>query len=335
MNIDFVILWVDGGDEKWLAEKNRYSQKKADYSSDVNRFRDFDNLQYWFRAVEKFAPWVNNIYFITWGHLPKWLNVNAPKLRIINHRDYMPEEYLPTFNSNAIELNLHRIPELSEHFVLFNDDMFLLDYVEPEDFFIDGMPRDQMIESVIQVSSKRYRIAHTHVNNMEIINEHFNKREMVKKHFTKMINPLYGKYTIKSLLLLPFRQYVGFRAHHLPQPHLKSTFETVWEAEFDALDATCRNKFRGLNDVSHWLMKNWNMCSNRFVPQSAKIGAVFNVAEDNSRTVDYIVRQKGKMVCVNDVVMIQGQDIDFERAKEEIKCAFEKILPEKSSFELP
>ena len=110
--IDFVILWVDGSDEKWLKEKNKYTNIKGDAS--INRFRDFGNLQYLFRGIEKYADFVNNIFFITWGHIPSWLNVNHPKLKIIRHDQFIPNKYLPTFNSNVIELNLHRIKDLSE-----------------------------------------------------------------------------------------------------------------------------------------------------------------------------------------------------------------------------
>ena len=54
-----------------------------------------------------------------------WLNDNHPKLHIVNHRDYIPEECLPTFGPNPLMLNLHRIPGLSDRFVLFNDDTFV------------------------------------------------------------------------------------------------------------------------------------------------------------------------------------------------------------------
>ena len=63
-------------------------------------------LKYWFRAVEAYAPWVGQVHFITWGHLPEWLNTQCPKLHIVNHEDYIPEKYLPTFSANPIELNI-------------------------------------------------------------------------------------------------------------------------------------------------------------------------------------------------------------------------------------
>ena len=81
--IDFVITWVDGNDPKWLEEKNKYKNNSKNLSNTSNRFRDWDNLQYWFRAIEKFTPWVNRIHFVTYGHLPKWLNTNNSKLNVV------------------------------------------------------------------------------------------------------------------------------------------------------------------------------------------------------------------------------------------------------------
>lgn len=117
--IDFVVLWVDGNDPAWQQEKRQYAGLPAedDLNQGALRFRDWDNMKYWFRAVEKYAPWVRKIHFVTWGHLPAFLNVNAPKLHIVNHREFIPEEYLPLFNSCAIEINIHRIPGLAEQFV--------------------------------------------------------------------------------------------------------------------------------------------------------------------------------------------------------------------------
>ena len=106
------------------------------------RYRDWDTLKYWFRGVEKFAPWVGNIYFVTDDQKPEWLNVDHPKLKWVKHTDFIPKEYLPTFNSHAIFLNLHRIEGISEKFVLWNDDVFLLKDVSPDDFFVNGKPCD-------------------------------------------------------------------------------------------------------------------------------------------------------------------------------------------------
>ena len=235
--IDFVLLWVDGNDPAWRAQKNQYSPAKKDYGSSDNRFRDWDNLQYWFRGVEKYAPWVNNIYFITWGHLPPWLNTEHPKLKIIKHEDFIPEQYLPTFNSDTIETNLFRIEELSETFVLFNDDFFLIDDVRPDDFFINGLPCDSFVENLIAPVG-RAGITHTKVVITDIINTHFSKRTVHKNIRGKIYNKKYGVQNLITLYFFPFGYFTGFRNPHIAQSHLKSTFCEIWDKEYTALDAS-------------------------------------------------------------------------------------------------
>ena len=326
--IDFVILWVDGNDEKWLEEKNKYQTDKKLLSASASRHRDRDNLQYWFRGVEKFAPWVNNIYFITYGHLPSWLNTENPKLKIINHKDYLKEENLPTFNSNAIELNMHEIEGLSENFVAFNDDMFIINSVKESDFFIDGVPRDEFAENPLISFGKKSQTIHACLNNMDIINRNFNKREVYKK-FTKYFNFKYGLRTFRTLFLLPWYAFCGIHNPHMPISYCKKTFYKVWEKEYEMLNNTCKNKFRKYNDVSHWTMRYWQLCDGNFIPRSYKFGKYFDVSKNNSNLVEHIKKQKTKTICINDT----NDDIDFEQSKKDIIEAFETILNEKSSFE--
>ncbi len=95
--IDFIINWVDGVDPNWLAEKKKWecienqTVSKSDDSNSACRYRSNDELlRYWFRSVEKFAPWVNKIHFVTCGQKPCWLNESHPKLHMVNHEDYIP-----------------------------------------------------------------------------------------------------------------------------------------------------------------------------------------------------------------------------------------------------
>ena len=67
--IDFVIAWVDGGDKEWQKEKQKYLAEFLGDESIIDqgdyRYRDWELLPYWFRAVEKYAPWVRKIHFVT------------------------------------------------------------------------------------------------------------------------------------------------------------------------------------------------------------------------------------------------------------------------------
>ncbi len=328
--IDFVILWVDGNDPAWVEEMLEYRGDRANYANKTNRFRDWGTLQYWFRGVEKYAPWVNNVYFITWGHLPEWLNVNHPKLKIINHKDYIPSEYLPTFNSNTIELNLHRLEGLSEHFVLFNDDVFLLDSVKPDDFFVNGQPRDEFANTAIVPRGQDNRIKYTMLNNVGIINQRFVKRAVIKKMPKKIFYPGYGKeLLIKTILTLPWDGFTAFYNPHVAASHLKSTFTHLWELEEEQLDATCRNKFRGLNDLNHWLMRYWNMCTGNFVPRKHSFAHYYNLSDKNDMIYNCIRGRKHKMICINDMI----PEVDYESIRSALIDSFDSILPDKSAFE--
>src|SRR5699024_5683365 len=138
----------------WNNEKSLYSPRELNDGTEV-RYRDLDNLESWFSGVETYAPCVNKIYFITWGHLPHWLNLSHPKLIIVNNQDFITEKYLPTFSSHVIELCLHRIKGLSEKFVYFNDDIFIVNKTTEEDFFKNDLPVDLGIMDV-NVSSDEY-----------------------------------------------------------------------------------------------------------------------------------------------------------------------------------
>ena len=333
--IDFVIPWVDGNDPAWQAERAKYDSKSSGDNSPT-RFRDWDILHFWFRGVEKFAPWVNKIHFITWGHLPEWLNTDNPKLHIVNHKDYIPEQYLPTFSSHPIELNMHRIEGLAEHFVYFNDDMFLTRAVKETDFFRHGLPCDSAIMKPVNMKIKSplplpHNTIKAEVNDMFVINHRFNKKEVLKKHWRKFFNVKYGKAMISTILMLPYTDISGFYIQHLPASYRKSIFERVWQENPEILDITSSHKFRFNTDVNQWLFQYYQFCLGMFEPvRIGGRGKCFEGSQTFTTMLDALKRQKYKMVCCNDSNNIQE---NFDRCKEQLQHAFESILPEKSSFE--
>jgi len=328
--IDFVIIWVDGSDPDWLSERSKY-QPDLNTDNRACRYRDWDNLRYWFRSVEKFAPWVNNIFFVTWGHLPEWLDVNHPKLKIIKHEDYIPREYLPTFSSHTIELNLHRIKGLSEHFVYFNDDMFVIKKTRREDFFRKSKPCDSAVLTANYFTAKDPFLAP--VINIGTINKHFELRKVIKSNLKGWLNLKYGYKVLQTIVLLKCPHFPGMWHHHLMTSLCKSTYETLWKIEYDSLHKTCINKFRHLLDFNQWLFREWQIVTGNFTPRRASSGKVFhlNFADNLQRAATYVKKQKGKFICINDNDVSEGKYKEYKIA---IIESFEKILPEKSAFEI-
>lgn len=329
--IDFVVTWVDGNDPAWQAEKAKYSPDLTDslddtWNDNVIRYRDWDVLKYWFRSVEKNAPWVNKIHFITWGHLPDWLNTNHPKLNIVKHSDYIPSEYLPTFNSNAIEMNMHRIEGLAERFVYFNDDVYLIRPTKETDFFKNGLPCET---ATLETVALELDVGHSEIRNMQVINKYFCKKEVLKKNWRKWFNPVYGKHLLKTFLLLPWERFTGMYEGHITSAYIKNTFETVWNNEPLLCHNTCTSKFRNDNNLNHWIVKNWQLAEGNFIPRSPKIGKMYFQKIDKT-IVDDIVKKKHKILCINDFACSQQE---FEEQKQLLNNAFEKIFPQKSGFE--
>ncbi len=330
MDIDLVITWVDMNDPKWKADFAKYSGKIDNTKNEVSeaRFRDHGFLRYWFRGVEKFAPWVRKVHFVTCGQKPEWLNASHPKLQLVNHTDYIPEKFLPVFNSSLIEIYLHNIPDLAEQFVYFNDDVFVINHIPKERFFQDGLPND--------IAAFRYNSgiglwAKCLKNNIQIINERFDKKEVLKRDHDKWFHPSYGKKSRLTRLLKPYGKFVTLITPHNAHPYLKSTFEEVWEYAGDRLTAVSENRLRSPDDYTQELFRTWQICRSHFNPYNTyQDTKMFPLLLRSKKAIKALYNQSYKLVCLNDNQHIR----DYERVMAEIEQAFETILPEKSAFEL-
>ena len=330
--IDFVILWVDGNDPDWLAEKGKYDAKESVDSNGSFHFRDYGLMKYWFRAIESFAPWVRTIHFVTWGHTPDFLKLDHPKLHIVRHEDFLPADSLPTFNSCSIEMSIHKIEGLADHFIYFNDDMFLLRPLTEDSFFHEELPVCVGREVFQPPMGKLMAWYGVYCNALGLINQHFEKKAAIKKNRKKYIHTSYGlKWNIKTLMmeLLYPERFVGFELPHGPAAYCKRSFEALWEAEPELLRQTTASKFRTCYDVSQWAVLWWQIASGQFYP--GRVDNMFCYAD--TWAVDEIChtirKQTHDMICIND----PDDPIDFEITSNKIREAFETILPSKSSFE--
>lgn len=132
--IDIVYTWVNHNCNRWRTSLETYMGSEHFrlnqniYNSefmDLNRYRNRNELQYSLRSLELYMPWIRYIYLVTDDQIPSWLNRDHPKIRMISHRDLLHKSHLPCFNSLSLESYLHRIPDISEVFIYFNDDLFL------------------------------------------------------------------------------------------------------------------------------------------------------------------------------------------------------------------
>lgn len=333
--IDFVVTWLDSNDPSWQKEYDFYKNDgKGDKSK--ARFRDLDFFQYWFRSVEKYAPWVNKVFLITNGKFPDWINKDNPKLVLVKHEDYMPKVFLPTFNSCAIELHMHRIKGLSENFVYFNDDILLNAPVKPDYYFKNGLPCDFNKETCFNVpiytESLKFGTWISLLADIGILNRHFNRWETVLKSPRRWFGFHLGiKGFIMSLLLSKQRLFIGFSNFHTEQAFLKSTFNEVWEKEPLFLNESC-TRFREDVIANPYLFRYWQLAKNQFYPMKRK--GMFVFLNDNClNEIEKVINNSEiNTICLNDSPSCSDENYEF--LKKALSVLLNKKFPQKSSFEL-
>ena len=143
--IHAVYTWIDATDEARLSQRQEWLQHYAMSESDRRLPVDLvggeprhTELYFSLHTLKVFAPWLEKIWIVTQRpQMPAFL-AEFPRAAIVHHDDIFEDKHLlPTFSSRAIEANLHKIPGLAEHFIYLNDDMFLGQAVNPDDFFMD------------------------------------------------------------------------------------------------------------------------------------------------------------------------------------------------------
>jgi len=143
--IDIVVPFYNDSDEYWRGIFRDYLSKQNTNDRQVigdERYRDWDCFKYFFRCIENNCKWVNKVFLLVAceSQIPKWLDTNNPKLRIVYHKEFIPEELLPTFNTFTIETYICKIKDLSDNYVYCNDDYYFLNPISKHMFFVDDYP---------------------------------------------------------------------------------------------------------------------------------------------------------------------------------------------------
>ncbi|MFD7558285.1 MULTISPECIES: stealth family protein [unclassified Streptomyces] len=223
--VDAVYTWVDGEDPAWKARKASAKGEvyHAESASDA-RFISRDELRYSIRSLYLFAPWIRNIYIVTDDQVPAWLRQDLPGIRVVSHREiFRNPADLPTFNSHSIESQLHRIPGLAEHFLYFNDDMFMGRLVAPHSFFTP-------------TGTAKYFPSRNRIPQGPVVETDTPVDAACKNN--------------RALLLRRFGRVITQPMEHIPYALRRSAMEEA-EADFpEAWARTSASRFRAMTDLS-------------------------------------------------------------------------------------
>ncbi|MGP9527879.1 stealth conserved region 3 domain-containing protein [Glutamicibacter sp. AOP5-A2-18] len=308
--IDAVYTWVDSADPEWQTSYREFKQsvpagEAHPTSRDLGRYTSRDELKYSLRSLEMNMPWIRNIYLVTAGQVPCWLNTENTKIKLVSHAEIFesPEECLPTFNSHAIESQLANIEGLSEHFIYVNDDIFFGRPMSPNVFFTGS-------------GSVKYSLAKAHYA------EAANPRlavNLAAKLNAGLIETKYGKTTSRKF-------------KHVAHPQLRSIHKLIRESFPEQVSATSRHKFRHVDDISvpsslaHYVAAAEGVG----VPANINYSYVDLGGEHLPMMLYRLVRGRGRqMFCLNEVASVSEKEKRGQLAKR----VLDSLFPFKSSYE--
>ena len=316
--VDLVYLWVDGNDPEWQAKRAAISetaaaQRPVEGESDSvdckGRYADNDELRYSLRSVSLYAPWIRNIYIVTDNQKPRWLNLDNPKIHIVDHKEILPPSSLPTFNSCVIEHALHLIPGLAEHFIYSNDDTFINRPVTPAHFFMpDGTP----IVRFNRRPARKFTL--------------WLKEKVQKKPLGDYNRTIQNSAT---LVEQHYGTYIGHKTHHNIDAYRKSTYAKVRRLFSSEIDPTMTNHTRHSSDLQRNLYSYAALLEGEARRQFVSQKTSFRLHIDNTSHYAKLERYNPMLFCLNDSQY--ATDSDRLKVKEYLKRRF----PEASEFELP
>ncbi len=295
-DIDLVVPFVDNLDPVWQQVFKDYCIKTQDYAHLEQlhgaRFDDFGMFKYCLAGIKKFMPWLRNIYLIVSNpeQVPDY--IDKEKTKIVLHKDIIPEEYLPTFNSTTIEMFIHNIPGLSEHFIYTNDDMYPVAPLAKEDFFTDdGKIKLDFTRRDIRHNSKQFRKV--------CLNNH--------QHVTEALGINHDEFTY-------------FKPSHSMTPmivsHCKKCLELLGNRIYDNISA-----FRTEFQHNQYIFPIYEYFTRNMVNPAPKF-LYISLKRDPNMIADAILSGNYQIICINDVKVPDRSAIDIPK----IQAAFDKLL---------
>lgn len=293
MKIDYVFPWVNPLDTLW---RNDYITTFGNANYDPARFRDLGLLRYVFRSIEVNAPWINKVFIILArpSQIPVWLNTD--KVEVVFHDQFIPSEFLPLFNSAAIEQFLPNIPGISEYFIYGNDDFYFNSLTTENDFFLsDGIPKLQYdVKEELDTP-----FSHTCQNCFNLVKNDFQNK------------------FLPNQFLKPF---------HGPTPMRMSTLKKVWELHSDEMLQKINIKRNVYTDLNQYIYTDYQVLSGQYHYNLTK--CEYTQLNKDIFKVISLLKSDAKLLCVNDVESASLIDLP------KIRGVFFEKFPKKSEFEL-
>ena len=296
--IDLLITYVNSADNNWIRDFIRAT--KTHNPSKV-RFRSWGTLRYMLRGVAIYMPFIRNVVLVVSraSQVPAW--VNKENVRIVYHEDFIPKQYLPTFNSCTIESFFWNIPGLSDRIIYFNDDMFPTGPMSEADFFTGNTPHIKFHEP--QTYNTRNMWMNQSRNGLDLV-------------LQALGQPEYSP----DKIMLPY---------HSASAIYKDTFLKIKELFADKLDTTV-SMTRQPKNVNQYIYLYYPYYTGAVIDDTAEF-KYFDIEDSHIQDIMVeIISENYQLLCLNDSERIK----DFNSTHEKLITSFERKFPNRCKYEL-
>lgn len=278
--IDVVYTWVDSSDEGWIADFNKYKSLIGGNikNNSASRYEDRDELKYSLRSLYMYgSSFVRNIYIVTNGQVPRWLNTDHPRIHLVAHREiFKDKSALPTFSSRAINSQLHNIKGLSDNYIYFNDDVFLGRHVDAQHFFHpSGIMKVMLSKAQIGVGAPSIHES----------------------------SPSSAGKNVKKLLYGSFGVAITNKLRHAPCPQNKALLKEISTRYESAVKETMFSRFRDVSDIelAGTFQHSYALINGRSVETDYPSITVDISSKDSKGELDNILRRRAyDVICLNE-----------------------------------
>ena len=308
-SIDAVITWVDGSDEDYKKKIENHLTTSTNYKK---QYLQANEIEYCVKSILKFAPFVRKIFIVTDSQKPSFrgledLIVNN-KVKVVDHKEIFKgyEKYLPTFNIRSIDAVLHRIEDLSEMFVYFNDDVFLINKIREEDWFVEN--------KVVLMGkwAKSYSI-----NPIKVLSGKF------KKAFG--LRPSFNASQSKAANLSGFKKEY-FKSYHTARPQIKSLIKEFYHKNPGSLIDQIKYRFRHYNQFMPYSLC-WHLLikENRAIIKGVK--ELKEIQQTKNLNAKQLISILEKLDDTKEVKYLNIQDLNY--ASKDVFMIFDKWMRKK------
>ena len=308
-SIDAVITWVDGSDEDYKKKIENHLTTSTNYKK---QYLQANEIEYCVKSILKFAPFVRRIFIVTDSQKPSFSGLKdlivSKKVKVVDHKEIFKgyEKYLPTFNIRSIDAVLHRIEDLSEMFVYFNDDVFLINKIREEDWFVEN--------KVVLMGkwAKSYSI-----NPIKVLSGKF------KKAFG--LRPSFNASQSKAANLSGFKKEY-FKSYHTARPQIKSLIKEFYHKNPKSLIDQIKYRFRHYDQFMPYSLC-WHLLikENRAIIKGVK--ELKEIQQTKNLNAKQLISILEKLDDTKEVKYLNIQDLNY--ASKDVFMIFDKWMRKK------